>query len=313
MRWDDLPRKRQRRGSPRRRRRLGGGGGGGMPIGAGGLGIGGMVVLGLIGWALGIDPRLLIGGAEILMGGGRSYSSPIAAVAEQVRAAPDRRPTRSARFVSARARQHRGAVEGHLHQGRPDLSRRRELVMFSRRDPLGLRHGAERDGAVLLPERPGGLSRHLVLPRSRDAASAAATRQGLPVLPGLCDRPRGRPSRAEPARHPAQGAAGAARRSSDRATPIACRCRSSCRPTASPASGRTTPKRSGSFIDPGDIEAALQTASAIGDDTLQRQTHGYVVPDSFTHGSSEQRKRWFSTGFKEGTVKACNTFRTANG
>jgi predicted metalloprotease len=66
------------------------------------------------------------------------------------------------------------------------------------------------------------------------------------------------------------------------------------------------------FLDPGDIDAALQTASAIGDDRLQRQTQGTVVPESFTHGSSEQRKRWFSTGFKEGTIKACNTFAAAN-
>jgi predicted metalloprotease len=63
-----------------------------------------------------------------------------------------------------------------------------------------------------------------------------------------------------------------------------------------------------SFLDPGDVDAALQTASAIGDDTLQRKAQGTVVPESFTHGSAEQRKRWFMTGFKEGTVKACNTF-----
>ena len=65
------------------------------------------------------------------------------------------------------------------------------------------------------------------------------------------------------------------------------------------------------FLDPGDIDAALQTASAIGDDMLQRRAQGRVVPDSFTHGTSEQRKRWFSTGFREGTIKACNTFAAA--
>ena len=47
------------------------------------------------------------------------------------------------------------------------------------------------------------------------------------------------------------------------------------------------------FIEPGDVESALRTASAIGDDRLQRQSQGYVVPDAFTHGSSEQRTRWF--------------------
>ena len=50
------------------------------------------------------------------------------------------------------------------------------------------------------------------------------------------------------------------------------------------------------------------TASAIGDDTLQRQAQGYVVPDSFTHGTSAQRKRWFMNGYQQGTVAACNTF-----
>jgi predicted metalloprotease len=64
------------------------------------------------------------------------------------------------------------------------------------------------------------------------------------------------------------------------------------------------------FIEPGDIEAAMQTASAVGDDTLQRQATGRVVPDSFTHGSSAQRQRWFMNGWKEGNVAACNTFKS---
>ena len=77
MRLDDMPESgnvEDRRGEGGG---FGGGGGmGGMPIGTGGLGIGGMVVLGLIGWALGIDPRLLIGGAEVLTGGGSAYQTP---------------------------------------------------------------------------------------------------------------------------------------------------------------------------------------------------------------------------------------------
>ena len=64
-------------------------------------------------------------------------------------------------------------------------------------------------------------------------------------------------------------------------------------------------------IEPGDVEAAMQTASAIGDDRLQRQSQGYVVPDAFTHGSSAQRQQWFTTGLKEGKVSACNTFNAA--
>jgi predicted metalloprotease len=64
-----------------------------------------------------------------------------------------------------------------------------------------------------------------------------------------------------------------------------------------------------SLVEPGDIDAAMQTASAIGDDTLQRKATGRVVPDSFTHGSSAQRQRWFMNAYREGTVAACNTFR----
>ena len=52
----------------------------------------------------------------------------------------------------------------------------------------------------------------------------------------------------------------------------------------------------------------MRTAAAIGDDTLQKRAQGRVVPDSFTHGTSEQRQRWFTTGLKQGTVASCNTF-----
>ena len=62
-------------------------------------------------------------------------------------------------------------------------------------------------------------------------------------------------------------------------------------------------------LEPGDIEEAMRAAEAIGDDTLQRQAQGRVVPDSFTHGSSEQRMRWFMTGYNQGSVEACDTFR----
>ena len=65
------------------------------------------------------------------------------------------------------------------------------------------------------------------------------------------------------------------------------------------------------FMEPGDIEAALQTASAIGDDRLQKRAQGYVVPDAFTHGSSAQRTRWFMNGLKSGKVESCDTFSSA--
>ena len=66
--------------------------------------------------------------------------------------------------------------------------------------------------------------------------------------------------------------------------------------------------RARSILEAGDIEAALGAASAIGDDALQRQSQGEVVPDSFTHGTSAQRVRWFRRGIEGGEMKNCNTF-----
>ena len=67
-------------------------------------------------------------------------------------------------------------------------------------------------------------------------------------------------------------------------------------------------KKDFNSIEKGDIQEALNAASAIGDDTLQKKAQGYVVPDSFTHGSSSQRMAWFKKGFEGGTLESCNTF-----
>ena len=67
-------------------------------------------------------------------------------------------------------------------------------------------------------------------------------------------------------------------------------------------------KKDFNSIEEGDIQEALNAASAIGDDTLQKKAQGYVVPDSFTHGSSSQRMAWFKKGFEGGTLESCNTF-----
>ena len=62
------------------------------------------------------------------------------------------------------------------------------------------------------------------------------------------------------------------------------------------------------ILEPGDVESALAAASAIGDDRLQKQARGYVVPESFTHGSSAQRVRWFRAGLESGDMRRCDTF-----
>jgi uncharacterized protein len=62
------------------------------------------------------------------------------------------------------------------------------------------------------------------------------------------------------------------------------------------------------LLEPGDAEEGLRAASAVGDDTIQKRTQGYVVPDGFTHGKAEQRMRWFKTGLASGDPRSCNTF-----
>jgi hypothetical protein len=70
--------------------------------------------------------------------------------------------------------------------------------------------------------------------------------------------------------------------------------------------------RSRQLLESGDIEEGLNAAAAIGDDRLQKQSRGYVSPESFTHGSSEQRVRWFKRGFETGQMESCDTFGTRN-
>lgn len=70
--------------------------------------------------------------------------------------------------------------------------------------------------------------------------------------------------------------------------------------------------RSRQILEQGDVEEALNAASSIGDDRLQRRSQGYVVPEAFTHGSSAQRVRWFKRGIQTGNPEECNTFAVAN-
>ena len=65
------------------------------------------------------------------------------------------------------------------------------------------------------------------------------------------------------------------------------------------------------ILQNGDVEGALRAASSVGDDTLQKESQGYIVPDSFTHGSSAQRVRWFQRGLDGGQIDACDTFSRA--
>jgi len=70
-------------------------------------------------------------------------------------------------------------------------------------------------------------------------------------------------------------------------------------------------QRSRHVLEEGDLEEALAAAKAVGDDMIQRQTQGTVMPETFTHGTAKQRQRWFKAGFASGQIKSCDTFRTA--
>lgn len=70
-------------------------------------------------------------------------------------------------------------------------------------------------------------------------------------------------------------------------------------------------QRSRQVLEEGDLEEALNAAAAIGDDNIQRQTQGRVSPESFTHGTSEQRARWFRQGFESGDLRSCDTFKAS--
>ena len=178
----------------------------------------------------------------------------------------------------------------------------REAVPLPRRRRHGLRERELGRRPVLLPGRPAGLPRPHLLRRHGGAARGAGR-----LRVGVRDRARGRPPRAEPARHERRGAAPAARAIPTR--PTRCRCGSSCRPTATRASGRAPCSTSSTRAI---VKEAIRASEAVGDDRLQRRATGEVRPDSFTHGTSEQRAKWFRTGQSSGQPADCDTFSRAD-
>jgi predicted metalloprotease len=308
MRYDDF--RRSDNIDDRRDEEGGGGFGGGFGIpmgGGGGLGIGTIIVLGLIGWAVGIDPRILIGGAEILTGGGQapSYQTDRTNTAPKKAGAPtDEMGSMIAGVL--------GEIDDRwteIFQADGKSYRGPRIVLF-RNVTNGGRCGRAQSAMgpfYCPPDRQifldTGFFREIET-RFRGcsgnackftAAYIIAHEAGHHIqnLLGILDR-----------------ATAAQQRASSKAEANAIQVRVELQ--ADCFSGvwvnREQKKRPG-FLEAGDIDAALQTAAAIGDDTLQRQTQGRVVPDSFTHGSAAQRKQWFMTGYQQGTVAACNTFQ----
>ena len=309
MRLDDLPES----GNVEDRRAEGYGGGGfGIPIGGGGLGIGALVALGLIGWALGIDPSVLIGGAEILTGPGRP----------QVQAPPTARRTSApqdqmGRFVSKVL----GSTELQWKQifasdGR--IYRSPVLVLY--RGATHASCGGEAQSAMGPFYCPADQKVYL----DTSFFDQIATRfHGCDVGSKTCQFSQAYVIAHEVGHHvqnllgilpkaqQAQRAAGS--RAAANHVQVQVELQADCFAGVWANRENEMLRSEGRplFIEPGDVEAALRTAAAIGDDTLQKRARGYAVPDSFTHGTSEQRQRWFNAGFRSGSLSNCNTFAAA--
>jgi len=293
MRIDELPQ--SERIEDRR------GGSSGFPGGRGGIGIGTVVVLGLIGWALGIDPRLLIGGAEIISGGGDQQQADVGS-APKTGAPSDE----MGRFVSAVL----GSAEvqwSDIFAQSGKTYKPPTLVMFS---------GATRSGCGFAQSAMGPfycpLDQKVYLDtsffqdlerrfRACDAGSKTCQFSQAYVI-------------AHEVGHHVQNLLGLlpkvqeAQRGMGKADANSMQVRVELQADCLAGVWANRAQEKWQFIEAGDVEAAMQTASAIGDDRLQRQSQGYVVPDAFTHGSSAQRTRWFMTGLKSGKVASCDTF-----
>jgi len=264
---------------------------------AGGIGIGTVLVLGLVGWALGIDPRLLIGGAEMLQR------------TTQTQQAPTKTPAGTpsdqiGQFVSAVV----GDTEDRWRVIFRESGRQYEpprLVMFDGVTSSACGTAQSAMGPFYCP-----LDKRVFLDTSffnelerrfRGCSGKACQFSAAYVIAhevghhvqnqlGILDKVRGMQQRVDKA--------------DANRLQVMVELQADCFAGVWANHAQQQYK----FIEPGDVEAAMQTASAIGDDALQRQTQGRVVPDSFTHGSSEQRMRWFMTGLKSGSASDCNTF-----
>jgi predicted metalloprotease len=271
-----------------------------VPGGAGGgLGIGAVIIIGLVSWYLGIDPSVLLNGAQILMGGSTSQS---------MNRAPPRAGTpqdETGKFVALVL----GDTEDRWSEifaaaGQTYHPPKLRLFSGAEEGGCGMAQSAmgpfycPRDARIYLDtsffndlqNRFGGCANSNA--RKFSEAYVIAHEVGHHVQNELGILPR--VTREEQA---------AATRAGANRLQVRIELQADC--FAGIWANRAQKKHS--FLDAGDLDQALQTASAIGDDRLQKETQGRVVPDAFTHGTSEQRKRWFLNGFRDGSISSCNT------
>lgn len=283
----------------------GGGGGFGLPIGGGRLGIGTIIVLGLLGYAFGIDPRVLIGGAEILSGGQQTQTqqadrragpaktgAPSDEIGSMIAGVLGEIDDRWDEIFTAGGQKYTGPrivlFKDQTNGGRCGMAQSAMGPFYCPPDKqIFLDTAFFREVETRFHGCKGSACRFT-------AAYIIAHEAGhhiqnlLGILPRVTRLQQQAGSKAEA-----------------NALQVKVELQADC--LAGVWVNREARRRP-NFLEPGDIDAALTTASAIGDDTLQRQATGRVVPDSFTHGSAAQRKRWFMIGYQQGTVQACNTF-----
>jgi uncharacterized protein len=271
-----------------------------FPGGHAGLGIGTVVILGLLAWALGIDPRVLIGGAETMSRNGQTQ--------QQTDAGSTGAPSdEMSHFVSAIL----GSTEVEWKDAFAQAGKTYEpptLVMFSGATQAACGFAQAATGPFYCPIDQKvyldtsffqDLERRF---RACDVGSKTCQFSQAYVI-------------AHEIGHHVQNQLGIltkvqeAQSGMDKAEANALQVRVELQADCLAGVWANRAQAKWRFIEPGDVEAALQTASAIGDDRLQRRTQGYVVPDAFTHGTSAQRVRWFMTGLKSGAVGSCDTFR----
>jgi predicted metalloprotease len=304
MRWDDF----RRSDNIEDDRDSGGGFGGGgvgMPVGRGGLGIGTVIVLGLIGWALGIDPSILIGGAEIISGGGSQYQQPY------------RQPARRTGTPTDRSGQFVAAVLGNTEDVWSEIFRANGRDY--RAAPLRLYRGGEEGGCGFAQATMGPF----YCPRDKRIYLDTSFFREIEVRFHGCSGKACEFAQAyviaHEVGHHVQDLLGTLRKAQSAQQAVGSKAaanriqvRIELQADCLAGVWANHSNQRWKSIEPGDVEAALQTAAAIGDDRLQKQARGYVVPDSFTHGTSAQRQRWFTVGLKEGKVSACDTFAAAS-
>ena len=274
--------------------RRGGGGGFGGLGGTGGLGLGTILVLGLISWATGIDPRLLIGGAEMV--------SNMRPPAPQSQAAAPGVNDQMKTFV----RHVLGETEAVWAETLPAQTGVRyapaTLVLYDHATQSGCGGAQAAMGPFYCP-----LDKKVYLDLSffRDMqtkyggggdfayAYVIAHEIGHHVqdLLGILDK--------------ADAAKEGVSRTQANAISVRIELMADCLAGVWAANANQKWK----LLDPGDVEKAVATAGAIGDDRLQTAARGYAVPDSFTHGSSAMRVKWLTTGLKSGQVDSCDTFK----